>query len=78
MNDAESFGGRFSPQDVLFRKEMKMAPKEDKMVVWQCRYCGTRMQKWQSNGMPDPASCLRNGKMGGPKGPHRWVKIMVK
>ena len=55
-----------------------MADRTEKMVVWQCRYCGIKNEKWQSNGMPTPGFCLRNGKMGGPKGPHRWIKIMVK
>lgn len=50
----------------------------EKQVVWQCRYCGIKNTRWQSNGMPDPGFCNRNGKMGGPKGPHRWMKIMTK
>ncbi|MBQ4446993.1 MAG: hypothetical protein II897_01700 [Clostridia bacterium] len=54
------------------------APAKEKQVVWQCRYCGVKNTRWQSNGMPDPGICNKNGKMGGPKGPHRWVRIMTK
>ena len=59
------------------KKKTTSAPTQ-KQVVWQCRYCGIKNTRWQSNGMPDPGFCNKNGKMGGPKGPHRWVKIMTK
>ena len=52
--------------------------KVEKQVVWQCKYCGGKNTRWQSNGMPPPGLCGKNGKMTGPKGPHRWVKIMTK
>ena len=56
-----------------------MMAAAEKMVVWQCRYCGIKNEKWQSNGMPSPGMCIKNGKIGvAGKGPHRWVKIMVK
>ena len=57
---------------------MAIGERKEKMVVWQCRYCGIRNERWQSNGMPTPGSCIKNGKMGGPKGPHRWIRIMYK
>ena len=54
------------------------APAKEKQVMWQCRYCGLKNTRWQSNGMTDPGFCNKNGKIGGPKGPHRWVKVMTK
>lgn len=54
------------------------ATKAQKQVVWQCRYCGVQYTRWQQNGMPPPGTCIKNGKMHGPKGPHRWIKIMTK
>lgn len=53
-------------------------PKKEKQVVWQCRRCGARATMWQSLGIPGPGTCVKNGKPGGPKGPHHWVRIMTK
>lgn len=68
--------------DILFSSQTPSgsAPTSngEKQVVWQCRYCGLKNTRWQSNGMPDPGFCNKHGKMGGPKGPHRWVRIMIK
>ena len=65
-------------RDMLAQQSAPKAPANEKQVIWQCRYCGLKNTRWQSNGMPDPGFCNKNGKMGGPKGPHRWVKIMTK
>lgn len=59
-------------------KNQTSATKKEKQVVWQCRYCGCKNTRWQSNGMPAPGLCGKNGLMTGPKGPHKWVKIMTK
>ena len=54
------------------------APAKEKQVMWQCKLCGCKETHWQSYGMPNPGFCIKNGKMGGPKGPHKWVRIMTK
>lgn len=68
--------------DILFASETTSSTKSnsatEKQVVWQCRYCGLKNTRWQSNGMPDPGFCNKTGKMGGPKGPHRWIRVMTK
>ena len=68
--------------DILFASQTPSSSNstsgKEKQVVWQCRYCGIKNTRWQSNGMPDPGFCNKNGKMGGPKGPHRWIKVMTK
>lgn len=56
----------------------KAEPAREKQVVWQCRLCGCKETRLQSRGMPNPGFCLKNGRMGGPKGPHIWRRIMVK
>lgn len=53
--------------------------KKEKQVVWQCRRCGLKNTRWESNGMPDGGMCNKNGKMGDAhKGPHSWKRVMTK
>jgi len=55
-----------------------MADFHEKRVVWQCRYCGIKNERLLSRGMPDPGFCIRHGKPGTIKGPHRWFRLMTK